>query len=64
MTYFCILLQARAILEKFILSIPLSQRATFHGTLPRGYLSQFTPLGRYWFFCVQENMIDQEANIK
>ena len=38
MINFCIVSQGRVILEEWILSIPLSARAIFHSTLPRGYI--------------------------
>ena len=59
---FCIFLQGRVILKELILSIPLSGRAIFPSKLPKGYISQYTPKGKYWMFCVLGNTLVQEGD--
>ena len=62
--YFCIILQGKEILEKLILSVPITGRAIFYNTLPRGYISQYSPGGKYWMFCALGYIIVQEGNIE
>ena len=61
---FCIVLQGRVILEELVLSSPLSRMAIFNSALPRGYISQYTPLGKNWMFSVLGNTLVQEGNLE
>ena len=62
--FFCLILRDRKILEKLIFSIFLHRRAIFHSRLPRGYISQYTPVGEYRLFCVLGNTLVGEDNIE
>ena len=64
MINFCSVLNSRVLLEKLIISVPLSGRAIFHWTLLRDYISQSTPMGKYWMFCMLGNTLVQEGNFE
>ena len=57
MIIFVIVLQGRLILDELIISISLSGRAIYQSTLPKGYISQYTPSGEYWKISVLTNTL-------